>query len=301
MSIYDSPRSMWSEMVDEPASIAGSEASNQAPTRSLTSSKTMSNLSTGASTADAATSVVIFGFPASLTQYVLDVFRSYGSIATHQASGSDEGAHAGNVMVGGNWLRITYADAAGAARAVDANGMLLGGSYMIGCVYARGQPGENSIQVRNGDDAMEVDQTPPGKQQRASIMGSRQGLIAGGGGMSRSQTTPALAALDASPQTPLRGQKGLETPQTSVRGAKRVQLLESDDIFSKPVASGAGGSGGWLGWISGAGSGGSGSGGTRSSQHTTGGQSGGSSGAAPGSTALTSRMARAVLETIFGF
>jgi len=98
------------------------------------------------STPDSALCVVLFGFPPALTSHVLAFFQKFGPISSYSS----------NLATGNNWLKITYADALSAHRAVAANGAKIGGSYMVGCVYASDSP--------PNADLMDLDAPPPAQQ-----------------------------------------------------------------------------------------------------------------------------------------
>lgn len=71
------------------------------------------------------TSVIIFGFPPSMTSFILRHFSQYGTILAYEPSPQ-----------GGNWLTVTYPGRWAAQKALTQNAHVLGGGIMIGVVLA---------------------------------------------------------------------------------------------------------------------------------------------------------------------
>ncbi|KAG5440729.1 hypothetical protein PCK2_000165 [Pneumocystis canis] len=67
------------------------------------------------------TSVILFGFPATLTSHVIAHFSRYGEILDHSATDNP-------ISTGSNWLKVTYADEEAANKAVSSNGTIIGGT-----------------------------------------------------------------------------------------------------------------------------------------------------------------------------
>ncbi|CAO3592579.1 unnamed protein product [Absidia cylindrospora] len=65
------------------------------------------------------TSVCIFGFPTNLTTQVLDYFEKCGEIAEKDLSD-------------GNWMTIRYVNEEGAKKALENNGKIVEGNFMVG-------------------------------------------------------------------------------------------------------------------------------------------------------------------------
>ena len=88
------------------------------------------------------TPVIIFGFPPSHSLLIIREYERYGPILEHfnsahsPISSTQHPSPHPEILQGGNWIRITYADPVSAARAVATNGQIIGGAYMIGVVYA---------------------------------------------------------------------------------------------------------------------------------------------------------------------
>ena len=87
------------------------------------------------------TPVIVFGFPVSHSLLIIREYEKYGPIlehfsSTHASLPSSIPLPPREIVHGGNWIRITYADPVSAARATATNGQIIGGAYMIGVVYA---------------------------------------------------------------------------------------------------------------------------------------------------------------------
>ncbi|QSL64111.1 hypothetical protein MERGE_000266 [Pneumocystis wakefieldiae] len=100
------------------------------------------------------TAVILFGFPATLTSHVISHFSRYGQILDHSSTENP-------ISTGSNWLRITYADEESASKAVSSNGTIIGGTYMVGCIFAPVEE-PNTKRDKSMDTAMDIDaKTPP--------------------------------------------------------------------------------------------------------------------------------------------
>ena len=170
MSIYDSAAGLENSA----AQFSNGGGSSSSPSLRSSSSPSLSPQqlpptspalsASSAATTTSSTAVIVFGFPSSLTQHIISTFGRFGPIV----SSSEAPVHQG----GENWLKLTYADSASAARAVGNNGMLLGGAYMVGCVYATSPSSPTSPLSNHNNspgDRMDLDMalTPP-KQQPPS-------------------------------------------------------------------------------------------------------------------------------------
>lgn len=160
--------------------------------------------SSGHSTlASVPTAVIIFGFPSHMTSQVMTYFSKFGTIQEHATSDAQ------NLSMGHNWMKITYKDTAAAKQAVNSNGASVGGSYMVGCVYAPDEPLANSD--NHSGDAMEIDpMTPPRFKPAAS------------------QYYPA--AQNTPLRTPVRMSATGGKP-TSTPGGRKIEILSSDAIY----------------------------------------------------------------------
>ncbi|BFZ64224.1 hypothetical protein YB2330_005363 [Saitoella coloradoensis] len=207
------------------------------------------------------TEVILFGFPPSLTHHMLEIFSRYGTILRSHASNSCSTGTKGMNEMGANWLKITYADPMAASRAVAANGTLVGGQYMVGCVYADPEEARKTITkamtepartptptttttdlpTRLGfgagsvfgtgaskrvafDDAMDVDVEPvkPATEQKREQYG----------GMNRSMTMPALSnggGMARSTTMPNLSEQPL-TPGPTGPG-KRIEVIQKGDAI----------------------------------------------------------------------
>ncbi len=114
-------------------------------------------------------------------------------------------------------MKITYTDAASAQRALEANGTLIGGAYMVGCVLAP-QEGESAVDAMS--DAMDVDPVTPPRSRMTRYANN---------------TPPPTNSITAHQKTP----GLLATPQRravtnnlngSVAGRK-IEILTSDAIY----------------------------------------------------------------------
>jgi hypothetical protein len=109
------------------------------------------------------TPVIIFGFPSSHSLLIIREYERYGQILEHFSSAqqslvpSQSNLPPSEILHGGNWIRITYADPVSAARAVATNGQMIGGAYMIGVIYAP-KNSENGQGTQTNE--MEIDSNP---------------------------------------------------------------------------------------------------------------------------------------------
>jgi Nup53/35/40-type RNA recognition motif len=102
---------------------------------------------------------------------IIREYERYGKILEHfssaQQSFSQSDLPPSEILHGGNWIRITYADPVSAARAIATNGQLVGGAYMIGVIYAPkssdGNPPSSSTVQSN---EMEIDSKPTSSSTR---------------------------------------------------------------------------------------------------------------------------------------
>jgi len=210
LSIYDSPGGISSPFSQTPSTKEN--VSGSPPSSSYFGARSGSNSSLDAASEGTRfldrkrTAVRIFGFPSEITDLVLKVFSKYGNIHQHSTS---EGAE--RRIMGGNWLQITYSDPESAARAVAANGTVVGGAYMVGCVHA---PSNDDMQ----SDAMDMETLPPSVQQLKRLP--------------RTTSAPALS------------QSTLQPHQSAATNGRRVQVLGGEGIFAeKPKTSG------WFAWL----------------------------------------------------
>ncbi|ORY86910.1 Nup53/35/40-type RNA recognition motif-domain-containing protein [Protomyces lactucae-debilis] len=203
---------------------------------------------------DLPTAVVIFGFPSHIQSQVLSHFSRFGEIAQHASSAAQE-SHS----TGSNWCKVTYQSPASAQRAVQANGSLVLGQYMVGCVYAQ----EDAPVSRDtapalasprgqSDDAMEIDpMTPPPPSAPAAQSRGPQMAYQPNHGYStptaprhRASDNPFNTGASTRQQAPMSPQDGMQTPG----GGRRIEVLHTDGIYksNSPLAGQAGWMPGWL-------------------------------------------------------
>lgn len=193
-----------------------------------------------ARTLDHSLSVVIFGFPSSVTPAVVAHFSRFGTISENVDSSSRFIMSSPNkslrapptpIQTGKNWLKITYDNPTSASRAIHENGTLIAGQYVVGCIPVTSQnykefeiasetsmhSGLRSPTESIGDysvfDDTTVDFTdgnilPPseneGSEDHSSILAHQNGKSLG-----RTVSMPSLA------------------------GSKRVELKDGRTIFNK--------------------------------------------------------------------
>lgn len=153
------------------------------------------------------TSVILFGFPATLTSHVISYFSRYGEILDHSPTENP-------ISTGSNWLKITYADEEAANKAVSSNGTIIGGTYMVGCVFA--QPEETHIKVDKDLD-MSIDSDTKIPSPHCSVNQKRRSL------------TP-ISHQDSSSinfGTPL------STHKVNTCNGRRIEVLGSEGIFKE--------------------------------------------------------------------
>lgn len=192
-------------------------------------------------TIDHSLSVVIFGFPSSVTPAVVAHFSRFGTILENVDSSSRFPITASPnkslrapptpIQTGKNWLKITYDNAASASRAIQENGTLIAGQYVVGCIPVTPQNykefeiasetsmhsglrsptesiGEYSIFDESTVDFTDGNILPPseheGSNDHSAILGVQNGKSIG-----RTVSMPSLA------------------------GGKRVQLKDGRTIFNK--------------------------------------------------------------------
>lgn len=138
------------------------------------------------------TPVIIFGFPPSHSLLIIREYERYGPILEHfnsaQQSLVDSTLHPSpppEILQGGNWIRITYADPVSAARAVATNGQIIGGAYMIGVIYAPKSQETIIPQTSNNegvDDAPTANsrttQSTPGGERKMNVVRGGQSMFA---------------------------------------------------------------------------------------------------------------------------
>lgn len=192
-------------------------------------------------TLDHSLSVVIFGFPSSVTPAVVAHFSRFGTISENVDSSSrfpimsspnkSLRAPPTPIQTGKNWLKITYDNPTSATRAINENGTLIAGQYVVGCIPVTSQnykefetasetsmhlglqsPGESIGDYSVFDDTT-VDFTdgnilPPseheGSEDHSTILSQQNGKSIG-----RTVSMPSLA------------------------GSKRVELKDGRTIFNK--------------------------------------------------------------------
>ncbi|KAK9468396.1 Nup53/35/40-type RNA recognition motif-domain-containing protein [Lipomyces arxii] len=116
------------------------------------------------------TSVIVFGFPDHMSHAVIDKFSKFGPIMEHYTGLDSDKEAAGSVPVimGKNWMRVTYTTPAAASRALAENGKTLGaGDYIIGC---RASTPSDEIEL------MSPAKTPGSLRRSAGIRGSESSL-----------------------------------------------------------------------------------------------------------------------------
>lgn len=100
--------------------------------------------------ADHSLSVVIFGFPSSVTPAVVAHFSKFGNIAENVDSSNripimstptnkNFRAPPTPIQTGKNWLKITYDNPASASRAIQENGTIIAGQFVVGCIAVTAQ------------------------------------------------------------------------------------------------------------------------------------------------------------------
>jgi hypothetical protein len=261
-SIYDfsggSPFSRPATGSRAPASLQRPSSSSQQNANHLRASKSQyftQSTPQQATLSDLPTAVVIFGFPSNLTSQVISHFSRFGDIAQHASSAAQD-AHS----TGSNWCKITYQSPGSAQRAVQANGTLVMGQYMVGCVYAqedaplsRDTSNVDATQNPRGpqEDAMEIDpMTPPTKQQMQS-KGPQMAYQPNHG--YQTPVTTRHNALDSAynannnqnqQKQPASSPQDFQTPG----GGRRIEVLHSDGIYksNSPLAGQVGWMPGWL-------------------------------------------------------
>jgi hypothetical protein len=128
------------------------------------------------------TPVILFGFPSSYSLIIIREYERYGPILEHFSSAhatlpSNVPTPPREIVHGGNWVRITYADAVSAARAIGTNGQVIGGVYMIGVIYA----------PKTAADTPTTEEVEPRREEepvtRSGTTGERKMNIVQGGNM----------------------------------------------------------------------------------------------------------------------
>ncbi|KAK9472593.1 Nup53/35/40-type RNA recognition motif-domain-containing protein [Dipodascopsis tothii] len=201
-------------------------------------------------------SVVVFGFPTSVTPVVVRHFARFGSILEHLAAGGDGRGEPVPVETGRNWLKITYTTAAAASRALAENGRIIGG-YAVGCVphnafTAPTTPG------RLRAEAMDLDGSPlsPAMYPPVPPTPPTPRELPPGRVLNRAASVPALGGrrLEMKPSEGIfkeRERKGGLSSSQTLRGL--ASILYGDEPAPKRAADGGAPPAkrarqGWLGW-----------------------------------------------------
>ena len=125
------------------------------------------------------TPVILFGFPPSHAPLIIREYERYGPIQEHvfsasplpQSSPESSSTESTlDIQTGGNWIRITYADAVSAARAVATNGQIFGGAYMIGVMYAPKPDGSGPPETVSPVVTEEEPSRTPGGERRMNVV-----------------------------------------------------------------------------------------------------------------------------------
>ncbi|WBW71315.1 nucleoporin Nup40 [Schizosaccharomyces osmophilus] len=80
-------------------------------------------------------SVIVFGFPPEITNQVVNEFSRFGKIVNQNSLTASSVSMPSFKNGHGNWLQLTYAEPSSAVKAVQSNGIVIGGSFMVGCIY----------------------------------------------------------------------------------------------------------------------------------------------------------------------
>jgi hypothetical protein len=234
-SIYD---------VDAPTTLPVSHksdlSSSSLTTRSTTpSTGTQSSTTSRPKAADHSLSVVIFGFPSSVTPAVVAHFSKFGNIAENVDSSNrisiistptskNFRAPPTPIQTGKNWLKITYDNPASASRAIQENGTIIAGQYVVGCIPVTAQnykefeiASENSIQSGAQSTADEIEDSIIDKN--ISSFNEESTLP------SSENTTDESKISQANDRSLI----GKNSSLPSLAGSKKVELKDGRSIFNK--------------------------------------------------------------------
>ncbi|KTW32069.1 FG-nucleoporin NUP53 [Pneumocystis jirovecii RU7] len=151
------------------------------------------------------TSVILFGFPATLTSHVISHFSRYGEILDHSATENP-------ISTGSNWLKITYADEEAANKAVSSNGTIIGGTYMVGCIFA---PVDETKTDKDMDIAMELDAKTPSPH------------------CNMNQKHRSITSLSHQESPSINLGTSLNSYKTNTCNGRRIEVLGSEGIFKE--------------------------------------------------------------------
>lgn len=234
-SIYD---------VDAPTTLPVSHksdvSSSSLTTRSATPSTGAQNsATTRPKAADHSLSVVIFGFPSSVTPAVVAHFSKFGNIAENVDSSNripiistptnkHFRAPPTPIQTGKNWLKITYDNPASATRAIQENGTIIAGQYVVGCIPVTAQnykefeiASENSIQSGAQPTTDEIEN---------SIVDENVSSFNEGNTLPSSENT---TNENKNSQASDRSIIGKNSSLPSLAGSKKVELKDGRSIFNK--------------------------------------------------------------------
>ncbi|EPX74800.1 nucleoporin Nup40 [Schizosaccharomyces octosporus yFS286] len=101
--------------------------------------------------------VIVFGFPPELTSQVVNEFSRFGKIVNQNSLTASSVSMPSLNSGHGNWLQLTYAEPFSAAKAVQSNGIVIGGSFMVGCIYSSDD--KQGYSQSTNLDALDVEMT----------------------------------------------------------------------------------------------------------------------------------------------
>lgn len=185
-------------------------------------------------------SVVIFGFPSSVTPAVVAHFSRFGTIAENVDSSSrisammspmkSHRAPPTPIQTGKNWLKITYDNPASAARAIHDNGTLIAGQYVVGCIPVTPQnykefevASETSMQSGLRSPTQSIGDFSAFEDTTANFNATDNNIL------------PPME--EETSEISVRTSNGKAMPRTTsmptLAGSKRVQLKDGRGIFNK--------------------------------------------------------------------
>lgn len=187
-------------------------------------------------------SVIIFGFPASLTQAVVSHFVRFGKILENVDSnrrshpspskGNKKKSYPTQIHTGKNWIKITYDNPGSAARAIQENGIVFAGQYIIGCVPATAQ------KLKEFEKACETSSIHGEFQDSLySIPRITNTDLESNSALDNTLVTPKKSEPAAQTKSPFGNSRGAAKRESIpvLAGSKRSNIQDGRHIFNSPA------------------------------------------------------------------
>ena len=191
-------------------------------------------------------SVVVFGFPSSVTPAVVSHFSRFGTIAENLDASSRIQMMSSSpikpqrgpptpIQTGKNWLKITYDNPGSASRAIHENGTLIAGQYVVGCIPVTSQNAKE-FEIASETSMLSGMRTPGGDSTIGDFSGFYDEPTADFS-ITDGNVLPSMPEDDDDEPSILKGSNGRTLPRAvslpTLAGSKRVHLKDGRSIFNK--------------------------------------------------------------------